>query len=244
MARKASQRRLRRGALAAVVGGVVVPLAAWLILGGGRGNAGAGPATRPADGRQTASNTANPTTRPGDVAQADERPNAIVRVKKIDDPSRPADEKEPPLAFEFPPAKLVLQERDGKLAALLFSDDPRDAINRNWAGNSFYFDMDLGIATPDDLASADWEVQSSAAPDEHDESANGLYLRGDKVHLQPTAVRVLFEPVPDAPDEVVVILSGIFRWSEEGAATPNAKQDLFAVTSRMTAELSKGKAKK
>jgi hypothetical protein len=93
----------------------------------------------------------------------------------------------------FPPARLRLKQRDDGLSGLLFSDDPKEAaLSKDWAGHRFYFQFNLQ-QTPDfaNVDGAEWWYQASAA--EREESPNGVYLRGDRYHLEPTNVVIRLE---------------------------------------------------
>ena len=106
---------------------------------------------------------------------------------------------------QFPPAKLVLKTRGG-VHALLFSDDPPNAIRDDYAGNSFYFDMPLEIDGPDQLATTKWIFKAPTS--ERSDTVSGIYLDGRKKHLQPFDVVVEFDHEPGRP--VRVYLSGQF----------------------------------
>src|SRR5690348_1355066 len=56
----------------------------------------------------------------------------------------------------FPLAKLRIDRKGSRVIALLFSDDPKDAIKSNYDGNSFYIEMPLDADDVDDLSSAVW----------------------------------------------------------------------------------------
>jgi hypothetical protein len=106
---------------------------------------------------------------------------------------------------QFPPAKLVLKMKGG-MHALLFSDDPPDAIRDDYAGNSFYFDMPLEIAALDQLGMTKWILKAPTS--ERSDTVSGIYLDGRKKHLQPFDVVVEFDHEPGRP--VKLYLSGQF----------------------------------
>ena len=106
---------------------------------------------------------------------------------------------------QFPPAKLVLKSRGG-VHALLFSDDPPDAIRDDYAGNSFYLDIVLDIEAPDQLATTKWIYK--APNSERSDTVSGIYLDGRKKHLQPFDVVAEFDHEPGRA--VKVYLNGQF----------------------------------
>ena len=71
---------------------------------------------------------------------------------------------------EFPPAILQLRQKDERLSALLLSDDPKDAIDDNYKGNSFYMHMPVDAADVKDLTSTAWHYQAPSS--ERSESAS------------------------------------------------------------------------
>jgi hypothetical protein len=109
---------------------------------------------------------------------------------------------------DFPPAKLRVSSSDGKVIALLFSDDPKDAISDQYTGHSFYLEMELDVAEPKDYLSAAWHFSA----DSHDrqDTPYGIFLDGHRRQLQPTDVRVKFEPSPFGSDVTTVWLKGTF----------------------------------
>lgn len=132
--------------------------------------------------------------------------------------------------YEFPPARLGLQVRDGRVLALLFSDDPRDAINRGYLGHSYYLPMNLDIGSIEELPEAVWSCRTSVA-DASDSNA-GIFLEGDRVQLVPVDVQVSFEPLDER--ETVVILRGGFRWKDDDRAAPPR---IVGVSARLAAEV-------
>jgi hypothetical protein len=133
--------------------------------------------------------------------------------------------------YEFPAAKLTLQIRDGKVWAQLFSDDPREAISRDYAGNSYYFPLSLEVESVADLVSATWSQRRSEADDT--DTNVGIFLEGDRVQLEPAEVLVRFETLDDR--ETVVILSGLFRWRDE--RDPLGPPREVPVSARLAAEV-------
>lgn len=95
-------------------------------------------------------------------------------------------------SVEFPPARVVVTQPGDKLAAMLFSIDPPDAIKKDYRGNSFYFDMaELSLADPSTINGAAWMYR---APDsDRQDSNDGLFINGHQYQLQPFDVQVLID---------------------------------------------------
>lgn len=108
--------------------------------------------------------------------------------------------------IEFPPARLKLEKDDQTVTALLFSDDPPQAIKDNYTGNSFYLQMPLPIAHASDLDLATWRHQSRSQ--DREDTPFGIYLSGRKMQLQPYNVTATF--TPGDHDLTVVHLTGRF----------------------------------
>jgi len=131
----------------------------------------------------------------------------------------------------FPPAMLRVRDRGESLAAVLYSDDPRSALDDDYAGNSFYFDMDLDIADVTELGTARWQFRASES--ERRATTSGIFLEGRKYHLQPADVAVEFTP---AGSVVKVWLAGTFyRFSSADDAQPG---QVVRVQAELSAELS------
>jgi hypothetical protein len=93
------------------------------------------------------------------------------------------------LPHAFPPARLRLTQRDDGVTGLLFTDDPKEAaLSKDWAGDRFYFQFPLQASDLAAVNGAEWWHQASAA--EREESPNGVYLRGDRYHLEATNVLI------------------------------------------------------
>src|SRR5438045_3131982 len=91
--------------------------------------------------------TAGPATKPGAGAQA-----SAARIQAANPPTTGPVVRAPSVIlidqkpYSFPPAILQLRNRDGQVSAILMSDDPKEAINEDYRGNSFYLEMPLQIA--------------------------------------------------------------------------------------------------
>lgn len=126
--------------------------------------------------------------------------------------------------YAFPPAKLWLKRNGNRVRARLLSDDPPEALDSDWSGDSFYFEMDMelpaseqiasgdagepqlaGQVTAEDLEAAEWIFRNESS--DRTPTKSGIFLGGAS-HLQPISVNVLFDHVDE--NTVMVTLEGIF----------------------------------
>ncbi len=132
---------------------------------------------------------------------------------------------------EFPPAKLALRTKGGQVLALLYSDDPPNAIDDTYTGNSFYIEMVLDITDAAQIATARWTFR---APDsERADTSTGIYLDGRKRHLQPLDVSVEFE---GGSSPIKVWLSGRFLMFDS-AQDPSVPGKMMPIRAELDAEL-------
>lgn len=138
----------------------------------------------------------------------------------------------PPIAMkiedrlvQFPPAKLRVGTSDGKVVALLYTDDPKDAIKNEYAGNSFYFQMQLDADEVKNFADSDWRFKADSH--EQTDSPYGIFLDGHRKQLQPIDVAVSFEPA--GGDQTLISISGKFLLiNVEDASQPTRLVQLLA----------------
>jgi len=133
--------------------------------------------------------------------------------------------------YSFPPARLrVQQKRSGDpVLAVLFSDDPKSAIDDNYTGNSYYLEMALDVASPDELGQAVWTYKSPTSTRMN--STNGIFLHGTRAQLQPLEARVEFEP---RGPEMGVLMRGHFLLFD--ANDPNIGR-MVQVSANLTAKV-------
>lgn len=125
----------------------------------------------------------------------------------------------------FPKARLKLEGDGTHLTALLFSDDPPEAIKDDYQGNSFYLPMALDIDEAKDLASATWSYRARTS--EREDTPYGIYLNGRKMQLQPYDVRATFA----GGDLATITLSGEFLlWQ---ASEPRGPAQTVAVVAEL-----------
>ena len=135
--------------------------------------------------------------------------------------------------IEFPPARLRLRVEDDKLVALLHSDDPPEAIEDTYTGNSFYLELPLEISDRSEIASAEWKFKAPTS--DRAESANGIFIEGMRQQLQPFDVQAAFEPPDAATGMITVYLSGHFLLFD--ANQPAAPGRLVLVGARFNAKV-------
>jgi hypothetical protein len=135
---------------------------------------------------------------------------------------------------EFPPAKLLVESRNGKTVAFLMSDDPKEAIDDDYTGNSYYIELTFDEEL-ESLRDRVWHYQAPSA--ERLDSPNGIFLEGNRKELQPFEMKVQFIPAPKDDPSVsdVVWLSGTFYQFE----TQNERQapKLVTVNGRMQVKI-------
>jgi hypothetical protein len=156
---------------------------------------------------------------------------SYLYIKYLPDNPNAADESPAPAndfgaPQQFPPARLHISGRpDEPATALLFSDDPKEAINKDWAGDRYYFSM--GIQQPlgpdKQLDGIEWRFIASRS--EKEESGNGIFLHGDQYHLEPVQALVHFEGM--APHMLVKIAGEFLQYD---TTNPNAPPKRCVVT--------------
>jgi hypothetical protein len=144
----------------------------------------------------SATSDANPPTAPTIVAN---NPTSAPSTQ----PSASLDIDGKPVAF--PPAKLVITKKAGGLEAILCSDDPPNAIEPSYNGNSFMIEMKLDVDDPAELPTAVWEYKTEKQSPR--DSTTGIFLSGARRQMQPSDVRITFEK---QGDRVVATVGGKF----------------------------------
>ena len=135
----------------------------------------------------------------------------------------------------FPPARLRIDRDGDHLVAILFSDDPREALKDSYAGNSYYLRMDLDVDDVASLPQAQWHFQlpSSAA---HEDSPYGIFLAGRQTQIQPYDVRAKFRR-QDGSAMVTILMSGQFQLVSAGAE--GGPSQTLPVAAELSAHLDK-----
>jgi hypothetical protein len=121
---------------------------------------------------------------------------------------------------QFPPARLRLVAKgDEPITALLFSDDPKEAINKDWTGDRFYLQFPLQhVSDVQKVDGAEWWFQASAS--EREETPNGIFMKGDRYHFEPFNVRVRLEGKPATGGLSVQIAGQFFQYDTTDANKP------------------------
>ena len=131
----------------------------------------------------------------------DDPPGQTGQPAQQADPPRSATQPAPPppvmmmvegRPFDFPSARLVFMPRQQTVR--LHSDDPREIIRDDFTGNSFYFTLDVEADDPSaKLVEEGWR-KSWSSVEEGSETINGIFLEGNRKHLQPRTIELAFEP--------------------------------------------------
>jgi hypothetical protein len=152
---------------------------------------------------RSASRPASRTAGRSDAPAGVETPAAVEANAQTASASQPASrpaQTQPAVAYltidgqimQFPSARLRLTRTDEGVRALLFSNDPKEAIAADYQGNSFYFDVPLKIADPKDIADAEYAYKAPTSETEED-SPNGIFVHGMRTHLQPQDIAITFD---------------------------------------------------
>jgi hypothetical protein len=112
----------------------------------------------------------------------------------------------------FPEARLLVRKEGDKLNAFLVSNDPPEVINPTYQGNRYYFEMALDAV--DDIKNlTEAEFRYKAPTAESQETPNGIFLDGDRQHLEPYDIQVTFDR---DGDHVVADIRGQFLYFPKG----------------------------
>lgn len=138
----------------------------------------------------------------------------------------------------FPPALISFTTSHGQLSARLFTDDPPEAIEADYVGNSFDLDMPLNVSTVQDLRKATWMLQSTQSMEYPDDSPHGVFIHGQQQRLHPQYAAAQF--FPQRNGQVIVVLRGWFLSEDATHTEPgfNIPQRV-AVFGRIIAQISK-----
>ncbi len=118
------------------------------------------------------------------------------------------------VAVEFPAAKLIVRKEEDKLSALLCSNDPPEVINPDYQGNRYSFEMTLDAV--DDIKNiAEAEFRYKGASAQSEDTPNGIFLDGDRQHLQPYDIQVVFDK---DGDHLIAHIQGQFLYFAKGNA--------------------------
>jgi hypothetical protein len=142
-------------------------------------------------------------------------------------------------ATQFPPTKMRLREKGGRVVAELFSDLPASAI-RKYDGNELYFEMQLQNVEGGRVDNASWSFKSTSSGKV--DSADGIFLNGQQVHLQPDDVRVTFARHDDgrgSDKQLYARIQGRFRMY--ASDTPDAAAPFAGVGGELAVDVVKNK---
>lgn len=113
---------------------------------------------------------------------------------------------------EFPEPKLIIKKDGDRLTAFLGSNDPPEVIQPSYQGNRYYFELALdNVDDVKNIAQADFRYRASSA--EPTDTPNGIFLDGDRQHLTPFDIQVVFDRVDD---KIVADIRGQFLYFPKG----------------------------
>lgn len=163
--------------------------------------------------------TSAPSTSPAAPSPLDESDSDADQAAELVKPSTsqpaiPAAVEIAGAEYDFPPVQLRLKSQEGRIIALLTSDDPPAAAEPDYTGNSIYMEFPLDIPESRTLAGAHWE--GKATHSEREDEINGLYLKGQQIAIQPADVRV---DVLGDVSPVKIGMTGTFLWFDDETAT-------------------------
>ncbi len=131
----------------------------------------------------------------------------------------------------FPAAKLTVTRTRGGLHAILCTDDPPAAMESDYAGNSFMFDMRLPVDRPSELPATNWDYSANAP----NADATGLFLHGDRDQLQPApGVRVTFQK--DGPALLAYVSGPFTRLDSRDPTAPPERVQVYGCVRCLPAE--------
>ncbi|HEX8914522.1 MAG TPA: hypothetical protein VF796_19390, partial [Humisphaera sp.] len=122
----------------------------------------------------------------------------------------------------FPGARLKLTHRGNEsLVALLFSNDPKDALKATWQGDRYYFRMPLRVRDPKALDASPYRLRVSR--DQTEETTEGVFLAGDRYQLEPIDLSVTFSRRSDVPGMWSIWVGGVFKQRDTSDVTADPK---------------------
>jgi hypothetical protein len=133
----------------------------------------------------------------------------------------------------FPPARLRLSTKDGRVVAHLYSDDPKGVLTGEHSVNSYDMLMVLpDISDPADLAGTVWVDHSASM--ERQSTPYGIFLNKQQDILQPMYVTVSFSG--QAP-QVMVKVQGQFALFHVTDQTPHPAPAMVNVSGNLDARV-------
>jgi len=120
---------------------------------------------------------AAPASPPATTSQPSSQPTRPPAVLMIDQQQ-----------MEFPPAVLRLRPQDDQLHPILSSDDPKEALNRDYTGNSFYIELPGRFTEAAELDDKPFLFVTQSS--EREDKPTGIFLQGNRYQLQPSNVKI------------------------------------------------------
>mgnify|MGYP000035340249 CR=1 FL=1 len=163
----------------------------------------------------------SPSTRPAERALQAIAPATLPSVSRLLINGRP---------FEFPRARIRLEQSRPSIVYAVFSDDPKTPPGQTYLGHSYYFVMDLRTDDPAAIEAVEWRYHAPSG--ERIDTPEGIRLDGDSKHLQPFAVMAVFDRIEGG---LQVTLDGQFLMYD--ARDPQAPPMTVYVRGLLAAEL-------
>jgi hypothetical protein len=137
----------------------------------------------------------------------------------------------------FPPAVLRLSVSGDHLNARLSTDDPPEAIQDNYHGNSFDLIMALNVPDAADIDKAVWAYTADPSVPAQRESGYGIFLDGQRTRLHPQDVLISFAR---EGDRILVDVKGMFfEYQSPDTARPTSAPPRVLVEGRLLANVEK-----
>lgn len=132
--------------------------------------------------------------------------------------------------YEFPPVTMYLQNMGDEVAADLVSNDPPEAANDDYGGNSLFLQLLMVPGEAGSLDGSQWKVQPPNEDDGH--STGGIFLHGEHKILQPKEVSFSFAGTGKT---VTIVLNGTFEMLDE--TNSNSAEEPLAVMAEIPVQV-------
>lgn len=168
-----------------------------------------GPATQPSQKQQVASTTdvAATTADPGKADPAT-KPAALPEISTLLIRETDASD-DPGILYEFPRARLHINREDKTV--VLYTDDPKTAIDPGYSGNSYYLAIPLEGDESLKLDGYHWQFRASGS--EHQDSTDGIFRNGQRYHYQPSDVTIWFRG--EGPTVQVAVIGDFLKFDTQ-----------------------------
>lgn len=126
--------------------------------------------------------------------------------------------------YPFPPVSLIFHAEDGKQLVEMVTNDPPEAGQEDYEGNSMFLSMLMDASADESLAGARWDYQASNT--ELNETGIGIFLHGEHKALQPYDV---LAELKNGDSPITVSITGTFLlFDEQDEKSPPRKVEIRA----------------